>query len=84
MAFDASTLKQKPSPEQVPTTTVRQHLVLSPSDPLKSARRFISCYYTEDSFRTLHRHKGGFYTYTGTHYRCRELGLLDTGNAKAV
>ncbi len=44
-------------------------LVLSPYNPLKSARHFISYYYTEDRFRTLHRHKGGFYTYTGTHYR---------------
>ena len=69
MAYDASTLKQKPSPEQVPTTTVRQHLVLSPSDPLKSARRFISHYYTQDSFTTLHYHRGSFYAYRKTHYR---------------
>ena len=44
-------------------------LVLSPSDPLKSARRFISSHYTEENFRTLHHHRGCFYAYTGTHYR---------------
>ena len=68
MAYDSSTLKQS-SPERVPTTTVRQHLVLSPSDPLRSARRFIARYYTQDSFTTLHYYRDSFYTYTGTHYR---------------
>ncbi len=44
-------------------------LVLSPADPLKSARRFISSHYTEENFRTVHHHRGSFYAYTGSDYR---------------
>ena len=65
----------KPS-EFVPPRTkesVQNHgghsLVLSPSDPTRSAGYFISEFYTQDSSQTLHHHRGRFYVYTGTHYR---------------
>jgi len=44
-------------------------LVLSPSDPMTSARKFISSHCTKNGFRTVHYYRGGFYRYTGTHYK---------------
>ena len=44
-------------------------LVLSPSDPMTSARKFISYHCTKNGFRTLHYYRGSFYRYIGTHYK---------------
>jgi len=53
-----------------PDPAVRDHyIVLSPSDPLTSASRFISEHHTQEGIRTLHFYRGDFFIYTGTHYR---------------
>jgi len=44
-------------------------LILSPSDPMTSARKFISYHCTKNGLRTLHYYRGSFYGYAGTHYR---------------
>ena len=44
-------------------------MILSPRNPLASARKFIAVHHTQDSHRTIHRYRGSFYTYTGTGYR---------------
>ncbi|MFZ1425343.1 MAG: phage/plasmid primase, P4 family [Geminicoccaceae bacterium] len=44
-------------------------LILDPSDPLSSARRFVELVHMHRLGRTLYRHAGSFWTYTGTHYR---------------
>jgi len=52
------------------TPTVRDHYItLSPSDPSTSASRFVSEHFTQEGLRTLHFHRGSFFTYTGTHYQ---------------
>src|ERR1700722_6553932 len=43
--------------------------VLSPATPLESAREMLARRYTVIEGRTLHRHQGMFYAWTGTHYR---------------
>ena len=70
-----SKVSLKPS-EFVPPRTkesVQNHgghgLVLSPTDPTRSAGSFISEFYTQDNSQTLYHHQGRFYIYTGTHYR---------------
>ncbi len=44
-------------------------LVLSPSDPLTSACRFISEHHTQDDLKTLCFYRGDFYIYTGSHFQ---------------
>ena len=43
-------------------------MVLSPADPLPSARALVVRYYTADLMRTLHHHGGLFYAWSGSHY----------------
>jgi putative DNA primase/helicase len=45
-------------------------LVLDPADPMRSARAIIATIYTDgDGLLTLHRHRGTFWQYAGSHYR---------------
>ena len=44
-------------------------IVLDPSDPLISARKFLAANYVHDGVRTLHHLSGDFYAWTGTYYR---------------
>lgn len=43
-------------------------LVLDPTDPLDSARKYIAIEHAHPEGRTLHRHRGTFCTWTGTCY----------------
>ena len=43
-------------------------LVLSPADPLPSARAIVAARYTSGGRRTIHAHSSQFYVWTGTHY----------------
>jgi putative DNA primase/helicase len=42
--------------------------VLDEKDPLPTARTFLAANYMNDVGATLHRHRGGFYAWLGTHY----------------
>jgi putative DNA primase/helicase len=47
--------------------------ILDPADPIASARQLMAaCFVDVHGHRTLHRHRGAFYRYTGTHYRLAE------------
>ena len=48
---------------------VVHELVLSPSDPLPSARKFVDLHYRAKSMLTLYYYGGLFYEWTGTHYK---------------
>lgn len=76
---DEETLEGEPTPKQntrtgkpktAKSTKVRDHyIVLSPSDPLTSACRFISEHHTQDDLKTLCFYRGDFYIYTGSHFQ---------------
>jgi putative DNA primase/helicase len=51
-----------------PLARIDEDLVLSPADPLPSARAYVERYCTEDHMPTLFHHGGMFYQWTGTHY----------------
>ena len=44
-------------------------VILDPTDPYKSAAVFLERHCSHRDGRTLQRHRGSFYAYTGTHYR---------------
>jgi putative DNA primase/helicase len=44
-------------------------LILDPQDPMRSARELVANNFTTDKLRTLHRHRGAFWSWTGSHYR---------------
>ena len=44
-------------------------VILDPTDPYKSAAVFLERHCSHKDGRTLQRHRGSFYAYTGTHYR---------------
>ena len=45
-----------------------QGLVLDPRDPLPTARTFVDAFHQHDRGRTLHHHRGGYYSWTGSYY----------------
>ena len=52
-----------------PLLHANDELVLSPSDPLPSARKFVELHYRVESAPTLHHYGAIFYEWTGTHYQ---------------
>ena len=49
---------------------VGDQVMLDPSDPMRSARTIIPARYTTTSgHRTIHRHRGTFWRWTGNHYQ---------------
>jgi putative DNA primase/helicase len=42
---------------------------LDPQDPMRSAREFVASNFTKDKLRILHRHRGAFWSWTGSYYR---------------
>ena len=52
-------------------------LVLDQADPMRSARAIIATRHTDgDGLRTLHRHRGTFWQYAGSHYRLADVETL--------
>lgn len=47
-------------------------MILDPSDPMQSARELVNRKFTVDGARTIHRHRGAFWVWTGAHYRLAE------------
>src|ERR1700736_3943979 len=43
--------------------------ILDPQDPMRSARELVASHFTTDKLRTLHRHRGVFWSWTGNCYR---------------
>jgi len=54
------------------------HIVLSPNEPMRTARELIAQCYRQKGIRTIHYHKDSFYTFTGTHYREVENSVIRT------
>jgi hypothetical protein len=52
------------------------HDVLDPADPMRSARKFMTATFIKDGFRTLHRHRGAFWSWTGSHYRLMDEEMI--------
>jgi putative DNA primase/helicase len=45
-------------------------LILDPTDPMRSARKLVATAFSSaDGARTLHRHRGAFWSWTGSYYR---------------
>ncbi len=51
-------------------------IVLSPADPVPSARQFIETRYTNGADRTLHHHAGEFYAWDGMCYRVADVDAV--------
>jgi putative DNA primase/helicase len=51
-------------------------IVLSPDDPVASARKFIETSYTNGVDRTLHHHAGEFYTWDGARYPVADVAAI--------
>ena len=43
--------------------------ILDPQDPMRSARELVTSNFTTEKQRTLHRHRGAFWSWTGSYYR---------------
>lgn len=51
-------------------------VVLSPADPVASARKFIGTHYTIGADRTLHHHAGEFYAWDGMRYPVADVDAV--------
>jgi putative DNA primase/helicase len=51
--------------------------VLDPSDPMRTARRFLEASFTRDGLSTLHYYLGQFHTWTGAAYPAAEDAAID-------
>jgi putative DNA primase/helicase len=50
---------------------------LDPSDPMQTARALIAGAFADaNGLRTLHRHRGAFWTYTGSHYQLADDEII--------
>jgi putative DNA primase/helicase len=45
------------------------NILLDPQDPMRSARELVASHFTTSRLRTLHRHRGVFWSWTGNCYR---------------
>jgi putative DNA primase/helicase len=45
-----------------------QSVLLDRNDPMPSAKAFVATFYRHEDMPTLHRHRGAFYAWAGTHY----------------
>ena len=49
-----------------------EHVVLDPNDPMRSARKYVADNFIKDGIRTLHRHRGAFWRWTGSYFQLAE------------
>jgi putative DNA primase/helicase len=52
--------------------------ILDPKDPLRSARQFISKRFITDGIRTLHRHRGAFWSWTNSYYLLADDEVIES------
>jgi len=50
--------------------------IFDPADPMRSARKFMAATFLKDGFRTLHRHRSAFWSWTGSHYRLMDEEMI--------
>jgi putative DNA primase/helicase len=61
-------LELRPAKQRGTAGSTEDKPILDPSNPMQSARKLVERHFLAGGLRTLHRHRGAFYRYTGTHY----------------
>jgi putative DNA primase/helicase len=68
--------KQRKADEKAKAGAELGRLFLDPKAPYQTATTYLDMKHTAEGLRTLHFHRGDFYTYAGTHYREAEQDML--------